>query len=207
MKSPLQTGRRSHSIIHQATPSATTDSTVKISSSKAKELKLSNGDEVVLVGRRRRASYAKVAVQKLKSKKAAQMSPNLATNLRLRQDDTVKIVPLKHADEAEARSGDLVLLKVKAVPTATSVTFSPIQDSLDGLVASEGGDEISDEEITERFIKPYTEATGGFVKSNSVLTLMDENGKKLDFIVTHVDVGGGGEKEEAAKGTFDDPLQ
>jgi len=167
-----------------------------------------NGDVVVLVGRRRRASYAKVQIGPKKQKKSSCVVPaNLAANLRLRQDDAVKVVPLHSVDHDETRSGDLVLLRSASVPAVASVTFSPVEDSLDALQGGEGGDEIPDEELMDRFIKPYTENNdGATVKSNAVLTLVDENGKKLDFVVSQVELdnisaatGEGKEKDEEQK--------
>jgi hypothetical protein len=117
------------------------------------------------------------------------MSKNLASNLRLRQDDKVKVVSLSSVDLKEARYGDLKLLQVRSAPVATSVTFSPIEDSLESLEAAEGGDEISDDELFARFIQPYTHgSSGGLLKQGMALQLADENGRKLDFMVTHIDV-------------------
>lgn len=166
-------------------------------------MNLSAGDDVVLVGRRRRAAYASVEIVKQKKSQCG-VSANLAANLRLRNDDTVKVVPLSAADHDEARSGDLVLLLAKEPPAVTSVTFSPIEDSLESLQASEGGDEISDEELMQRFVTPYTEdGAGALVKRDAVITLTDENGKHLDFIITHVELEGDSDekKEEAVEGT------
>lgn len=158
-----------------------------------------------MVGRRRRATYAKISIAKKQTKSSCVVSHNIAQNLRLRQDDKLKVVPLNSVDESESRSGDLILMQSSTVPSVSSVTFSPIQDSLETLQAGEGGDEIADEEIMERFVQPYAEGGGGLVKSDTVLTLSDENGKKLDFIVTQVDVDGGAddkEESEEAAGTY-----
>ena len=110
------------------------------------------------------------------------MSENLANNLRLRKGDKVKIVPLTeetHADEG-THSGELKLVDADSAPIVTSVTFSPIDDSLASLEALEGGDSIPDEEINERFVVPYLDESGGLVKSGQVLLLRDENGRKLE---------------------------
>ena len=150
---------------------------------------------VAIIGRRRRASYAKVAIAKKGkgSSLSATISYNLATNLRIRDMDKVKVVPLESgAEEAEERSGDMLLL-AKQPETAFSVTYAPVEDSLNSLVASEGGDEIEDEELMSRFVTPYLDienVSGSVVaKEGHIVTMKDENGKQLDFIVTHVDEG------------------
>ena len=149
-------------------------------------MKLKNGDAVALVGRRRRAAYATVSVGKQK-KTHCGVSANLAKNLRLRNGDKLKVVPLVGETPADTeRSGDMVLLQVSTPPELMSVTLSPVDDSLRSLEASEGGDEIPEEEITARFVAPYMEQKGGMVKRGHLLTLADENGKKLEFIVTDV---------------------
>lgn len=156
----------------------------------------------MLIGRRRRAAYATVVTKKGKKSSCA-LSANLAANLRLRQDDKVKVAPLSDGSDDEARSGDLLLLQQGTPSSVSAVTFSPIQDSLQQLQASEGGDEIPDEEIHERFVAPYTDGSeGALVKEDHVLTLQDENGKSLEFIVTHVALADIGDDEEADEGTF-----
>ena len=94
-----------------------------------------------------------------------------------------------------------MILLTKDAEVVSSVTYSPIEDSLNNLVNSEGGDEIEDEELMERFIEPYLnlEDDGGSVvaKSGSVVTMKDENGKTLDFMISHVDDG-----EEREEGMF-----
>lgn len=154
---------------------------------------------VVLIGRRRRATYGRVKIHK-SSKVSCTISENLASNLRLRQDDKVKVVSLSDADRGEARSGDLVLVDVAQPPAVQSVTFSPIDDSLAALVSAEGGDEIPEDELLERFIAPYTENRDtALIKQGLVLTLRDDNGKKLDFLVSHVLLAGEEEKEDEGK--------
>ena len=157
----------------------------------------------MLVGRRRRAAYARVTVAKKAKKGVAKVSANLAANLKIRSDDKVKVVPLGNY-ETENRSGDLLLTTKKEVPTAQSVTFSPIEDSLENLVAVEGGDEIADEEIQARFVQPYLEGLddGVVLKQGHVIRLMDENNKKLEFMISHMDAGEvkAGEDEEEGTG-------
>jgi transitional endoplasmic reticulum ATPase len=104
----------------------------------------------------------------------------------------VKIVPLKTgADEAEERSGDMLLLNQKPEAVA-SVTLAPVEDSLNSLIASEGGDDFDDDELMERFVTPYLdieEHSGEvIVKEGMTLTMKDANGKSLDFIITQVNV-------------------
>ena len=167
-------------------PTAESDSSVVISPSKAKELKVKTGDIVLIVGRRRRAAYARVAVAKGK-KGVCTISENLASNLRVRKGDKIKVEPLTDASSDETRIGDMVLMKRSTAPKAASVTFSPVLDSLSSLAAGEGGDELSDEEILSRFVTPYLESNA-IVKKGHVLTLRDENNKKLELVVTHMEI-------------------
>ena len=165
------------------------DCSVQISEAKAKELGVTNGDTIVLVGRRRHASYAKVEVAKKGKKSSCTVTQNMAYNLRLRQDDKVKLVVLDKAYEEESaseRSGDLLLLQ-KQPSLIQSITFSPIEDSLTGLTALEGGDVIPDSEIQARFVTPYLENSDGAVlKQGHLLVLRDENGKRLEFYVSNI---------------------
>jgi transitional endoplasmic reticulum ATPase len=171
------------------------DSTLIISPSKAKELGISKGDVVAVIGRRRKATYGRVQVQKPKSKKSSAssciVSENLAKYLRLRKGDKVKIVPLgtSQDEDGTTRSGDLVLVEAKTAPQVASLTLSPIEDSLSSLEALEvAGDKIPDEEITERFVTPYLEEQGGVLKRGQVLLLTDASGRKLEFLVSHMDL-------------------
>jgi hypothetical protein len=201
---------RSPCCASQTQPKAVSDSTIQISPGKAKELSVSSGDVVVLIGRRRRAAYARVELLSSKDGKKRRLScvvpESMARNLRLRQDDAVKVVPLKDDDEAKSeRSGDLVLLQAGTnVPALASVTLSPIADSFESLQASEG--EMSDEEIQERFVKPYTEdASSALFKLGSIITLVDDNGRRLDFIVSSVELeqaGSGESNKEDEQGTL-----
>jgi hypothetical protein len=153
-------------------------------------LGVKSGDVVVLVGRRRKAAYAIINVSKKTKMDSCKVSANLAANLKLRSEDKVKVVPLKAEDGVVNRSGDLLLLTKLEAPSVQSITFSPIEDSLNNLVAAEGGDEIPDEEIQERFVTPYVEDMDGSVlKQGHVIRLMDSNGKKLEFMISHIDVG------------------
>ncbi len=111
----------------------------------------------------------------------------------MRDGDKIKIVPLgTGAESKEERSGDMILL-TKEPNVVASVTYAPIEDSLKLLIASEGGDEIEDEELMERFVTPYLnldDDAGSIVaKEGSVITMKDDNGSSLDFIVSHVDDG------------------
>ena len=163
-----------------------------VSPSKAKELGLKEGDDVVVIGRRRRAAYGRVAIEKRK-KGVCTISENLSTNLRLRKGDKLKIEPVAGA-EKEKRSGDMALLDQKA-PTIASVTFSPVEDSLNSLVAQEGGDDIPDEELQSRFVAPYLESNNGLLKKGHILTLRDENNKKLEFVINYLHLEGESEEE------------
>ncbi len=130
----------------------------------------------------------------------------MASNLRLRENDKLKIVPISQGKEMqEERSGDMLLVSTK--PTVlSSVTFSPVEDSYNNLVASEGGDDIEDEELKARFIDSYLNLDGDssgnvVVKQWNVLSIRDENGKTLDFIVSNVS-GANTEAEEEEDGEY-----
>lgn len=184
-------------------PTADSDSTVTISASKAKELKVTKGDVVVVIGRRRRAAYATVQIAKAK-KSHCSISENSANNLRLRKGDKIKIVPLSAEKEEGKRSGDLVLLEPTTPPKIASVTLTPVDDSLESLESAEGGDEIPDEEITSRFLTPYLESSNGLLKKGHILLLKDENGKKLEFIVDRIDLEGVDEEDQEAAAEDDE---
>ena len=179
---------------------ASSDYTVSISPVKAKELGVGSGDIVAIIGRRRRVSYATVKVSKMSSGSVG-VKYNLAMNLRIRDTDQVKIVPLGSAegDDKDAYgTGDMAL--VTSTPAvAAGVTFSPVKDSLHSLELSEGGDELSEDEIMERFVTPYLNMEGGDVvlKKGHTLVLMDDNRVSLEFTVTHLDMEGDVEDEEA----------
>lgn len=181
---------------------ASSDYTITVSPSKAKELDIKSGDVVRIIGRRRRASYAVVNVAK-GSKGSISLSFNLANNLRVRSTDKVKVVPLEE-DSAEENSGDMALLTSQ--PTlAHSVTFSPVKDSLHSLELSEGGDEIPEEELIERFVKPYLDVDGAAVlKKGHTIVLRDDNNKSLEFTVTHLDTEGDVNDEDEADVAEDD---
>jgi transitional endoplasmic reticulum ATPase len=180
-------------------PTAITDSAIMLTAKKAKELGVSNGDVVAAVGRRRTATYGRVLVQKKKSGSSSNcvLSENLAKELRLRKGDKVKIVPLGESSDPGSHSGELALVEAESAPILESVTLSPIDDSLSSLESIEGGDPLSDEEINLRFVAPYLEESGGLLKKGQVLKLKDEDGRKLDFIVTNVMVEGVTKDEDA----------
>eukprot|EP00567_Pseudictyota_dubia_P004575 CAMPEP_0197441318 /NCGR_PEP_ID=MMETSP1175-20131217/7612_1 /TAXON_ID=1003142 /ORGANISM="Triceratium dubium, Strain CCMP147" /LENGTH=924 /DNA_ID=CAMNT_0042971573 /DNA_START=69 /DNA_END=2843 /DNA_ORIENTATION=+ len=183
-----------------AARTAESDCAVTLSSKKALELGVRSGDVVGIIGRRRRASYATVVVKKKGAASSCQIGHNLSQNLRVRDGDKVKVVPLGEDADAEGeRSGDMTLL-TKQPAVAAAVTLSPIEDSLNQLSASEGGDEIPDEELEERFVSPYLnleEARKSIVmKVGHVLAIKDENGKTLEFMVTRMEVEGAEEEEE-----------
>lgn len=176
----------------QATTAAQ-DCSVQLTAAKAKEMGTTTGDVVVLVGRRRHATYAIVNISKAGKKSTCTISQNMASNLRLRQDDKVKVVALKKSFEDEGaseRSGDLLLLQ-KQPAKIQSVTFSPVEDSLTALTAVEGGDTIADEELHARFVTPYLESSESAVlKQGHLIALRDENGKRLEFYISHLDIEG-----------------
>mmetsp|Transcript_21940 Transcript_21940/g.32057 ORF Transcript_21940/g.32057 Transcript_21940/m.32057 type:complete len:963 (+) Transcript_21940:237-3125(+) len=208
-------GLLSSSIIRPKQHTATdckSDFGITISTKKARELNVKTGDVVAVIGRRRRVSYAIVKVSKTVKRQKKQLdhdqdpagpcevSLTLGSNLRIRDGDKVKLVPLgvdsDDDDEVEGSvSGDMVLTTSTPVK-AESVTLSPIADSLSGLEGLED-DELSEEDMLERFVTPYFE-NGGVVKLGHVLKLVDENGKSLEFLVTHVALEGE-EEDDGAK--------
>ena len=97
----------------------------------------------------------------------------------------------------------MIVLKHAAPPKVASVTFSPIEDSLNSLAAREGGDGLGDDEIMERFVTPYLnlDESIALVKKDSVVTITDDNGKHLDFIVTHIELEDASAMPDA-EGTF-----
>jgi hypothetical protein len=170
-------------------------------------LGVSTGDVVVLVGRRRHAAYATVEIAKGGKKSSSVISQNMAYNLRLRQDDKIKVVVLEKSFEEEAaseRSGDLRLVQ-KQPSLIKSITFSPVEDSLAGLVALEGGDEIPDSVLQARFVTPYLEnCESAVLKQGHLLVLRDDNGRRLEFYVSHVSLDSpeeGDTNDETAEGT------
>ncbi len=171
-----------------------------LSAKKAKELGVSDGEVVAIIGRRRTACYGRVSVQKKKvASSKCKVSENLAKTLRLRKGDTVKVVALTDDSASDgAHSGELSLVDSDSAPVVESVTLSPIDDSLASLEALEGGDTISDEDINERFVAPYFEESGGLLKSGQVLMLKDENGRKLEFLVTVMIKGAESDASEEA---------
>jgi len=195
--------------ISSPNPTANDDYTVDITPTKAKELNLETGDVVAVIGKRRRVSYAFVNVlSKKKKKKYAGVSATLSTNLRIRNGDAIKIVPLgRELQEGEElkRSGDMKLLTVETAPTALSVTMAPVEDSIQNLQAAENdGDEFSDDELSKRFILPYLEGGRGIVKLGHLVAMKDENGKTLEFLVSSIETEAAEEGEEAVDGDEED---
>lgn len=170
-------------------PTADSDASISISTNKAKELGLKDGDVVGVVGRRRRAAYGRVSVVKSK-KTALTISVNLAKNLRLRKGDKAKVVPLTGKLEEGTHSGDMTILDTTEPAAIASFTLAPIEDSLTTLEAIEGGDEIPEEDLTARFISPYFENQKALLKKGQILELIDDSGRRLEFIVGSVNLEG-----------------
>jgi translation initiation factor IF-1 len=181
---------------------ASTDSTITLSPAKAKELNFKEGDVIMVIGRRRRATYARVHVHKGKTSTCV-VSANLAMNLRLRNGDKVKVASLTSDEDEEHKTGDMILFQ-SSPKQVTSVTFSPVEDSLASLESSEGGDEISDDEIMKRFVNPYLNLDNGtaLIKKGHILKMTDDNGKNLEFIVTHVELEGTTPEDELEEGNL-----
>ena len=136
---------------------------------------------------------------------SVKLSNNLATNLRVLDTDKVKIVPLNTSDNGEENESESYTLGNPPSDIAHSVTFAPIRDSLHTLELKErGGDEFSDEEISERFVVPYLnmdedgDGNGVVLREGHTLVLKDDNGVSLEFMVSHLDlVGDDSENEES----------
>jgi len=181
---------------------AISDSTVYITKSKAKELKLKSNDIVSIVGRRRSVTMASVAIlPKSKETQKCQISKTLAKNIQIRESDSLKIVPFSSEEEYEEglpeRSGDYLLLNHNKNPNvATDVRLSPIAESL----ASLNEDDIDDDELADRFITPYIEGEGNIIwKKGHVLTMKDENHKSLEFLIVDILFEDENAEEEAAE--------
>lgn len=200
------------SLGENASITASSDYRLSISSSKAKELQIQSGELVAIIGKRRRASYAKVHILPkggAASNDEAKVSRNLATNLRLRSMDKVKIVPLLSSSSEDNDDGEECESKAynmgnKPTSIASSITFHPLKDSLTSLDYKEGGggDGLSDEEVLERFITPYLnldddDDTDGqvFMTGGHMLTLRDENGFMLEFKIGNLHLEGDEEGE------------
>jgi len=183
------------------TGDAITDCTVILNHKKAKELGVSSGDVVAIVGRRRKANHAIVSVAPRKQKAAGGVSVsgcalayNLANNLRVRDGDTVKVVPLEKGvvEGKQEHSGQMLLLTHSPNESVSSVTFSPVEDSLTSLVNGEGGDDIDDAELMERFVQPYFDVNNEgddeqqniVLKEGNIILMRDQNGRGLEFIIT-----------------------
>lgn len=175
-------------------PTAETDSEVSISAPKAKELGLKTGDVVAIVGRRRRAAYGRVSVVKGK-KTICTISMNLAKNLRLRKGDKAKIVPLTGKVGEGTHSGDMVILDSNSPPKIASITLAPLEDSLSTLEAMEGGDAIPEEDLNARFVTPYFNSYKGLLKNGQVLEMKDAKGRRLELIVSEIQLEGEPPKE------------
>jgi hypothetical protein len=162
---------------------------------------MKEGDVIVVIGRRRRAAYARVHIHKQK-KTSCTVEENLAANLRLRTGDKIKVSSLTSVDDEEHKTGDMILFQ-SSPKSVTSVTYSPLEDSLQNLESSEG--ELSDDEITARFITPYlnleASESGVLVKKGHVVKMTDDNGKHLECMVTHVELEGAEQEDEEEEGT------
>jgi len=191
---------------------AISDSTVYITKSKAKELKLKSNDIVSVVGRRRSVTMANIAIlPKSKEAQKCQISKILAKNIQIRESDSLKIVPFSSSEEESdeglpERSGDYLLLNQNKKPNvATDVRLSPIKESLAAL----NEDDIDDDELTDRFITPYIEGEGNIIwKKGHVLTMKDENLKSLEFLIVDIsfedESDSKAEEEEAGSQEDDD---
>ena len=196
-----------------ATPAATasSDCAVSLTRTKASELKVKSGDVVAVIGKRRRASYARVVV--VSDKKGgsgeggggskAKIGRNLASNLRIRDDDKLRIVTLDDlagGEEGEDDDDEAGSYGLGPRPTAvaSSVTFHPLKDS--------ASDEASDDELSERFVRPYLDSSASdedgvaLLREGHVLSLVDESGVVVEFSVGHLDVEGAADDEKGENG-------
>lgn len=149
---------------------------------------------MAIVGRRRRAAYGRVSVVKGK-KTICTISMNLAKNLRLRKGDKAKIVPLTGKVGEGTHSGDMVILDSTAPPKIASITLAPLEDSLSTLEAMEGGDAIPEEDLNARFVTPYFNSYKGLLKNGQVLEMKDAKGRRLELIVSEIQLEGEPPKE------------
>ena len=137
---------------------------------------------------------------------SVKLSNNLANNLRVLDTDKVKIVPLNSNEkDGEENESESYTLGTPPTEIAHSVTFAPLRDSLHTLELKErGGDEFSDEEISERFVVPYlnmdedngNDGNSVVLREGHTLVLKDDNGVSLEFMVAHLDLVGDNDDSE-----------
>jgi hypothetical protein len=205
-----------HSSGAAATPAAATassDCAVSLTRTKASELKLKSGNVVAVIGKRRRASYARVVVISDKEGGSgggggggnkAKIGRNLASNLRIRDDDKLRIVTLddlasmgEDDDDEHCDGAGSYGLGPRPTAVASSVTFHPLKDS------ASSSDEAGDDELSERFVRPYLDSSASdedgavaLLRQGHVLSLVDESGVVMEFSVGHLDVEGGSDDDE-----------
>ena len=188
------------------TTNALSDCYISITQSKARELRLRQGDLAAIMGKRRRCAYVKVNILQTdrttttKSSSAVIIGRNLANNLRIRNDDKVRIISVNEIEENEnedqqRQNGSYGLGKRPTI-VAKTVTFRPIKDTM-----SNDDDDVSNEELISRFISPYLESSStddvvndenesvmAIMKEGHVLSLTDDNGNVMEFTIGKLDV-------------------
>ncbi|GMI03876.1 hypothetical protein TrRE_jg9638 [Triparma retinervis] len=129
----------------------------------------------------------------------------MANNLKLDTGDTAKVISLDTSTN---------------LPSADEISLSPTEESLNRLESLNGGDALTEEDLTTRFILPYLAFGSGHVKVGTLVTLYDSDSNACDFIVTSVSTpsdsdadppadakGKEGSAGEGTSVTVSDPMQ
>mmetsp|Transcript_24491 Transcript_24491/g.55935 ORF Transcript_24491/g.55935 Transcript_24491/m.55935 type:complete len:904 (-) Transcript_24491:224-2935(-) len=166
--------------------SCAVDATVTISPGKARELSVSQGDVVLVIGRRRLTNYFTVAVEKRCA--GASLSANAAYNLRVTAGDRVKLV-VPGADAEE--DGPTYDYAGEAPLEIKEVIFAPVEDSVATYERMHnGGDELDDEEVLEKFVRPYMEEEG-ILRAGMIVKMAEGgdnagSGRTVEFLVKSI---------------------
>lgn len=213
--SVVANGRGSGGHRTTAATNALSDCYISIAQSKARELRLRQGELVGIMGKRRRCAYVKVNILQTdrtttttttttSSSSAVIIGRNLANNLRIRNDDKVRIISVNEIEENEnedqqQQNGSYGLGKRPTI-VAKTVTFHPIKDTMSNNV-DDYDDDVSNEELISRFITPYLESSSAddvdndenenvmaIMKEGHVLSLTDDNGNVMEFTIGKLDV-------------------
>jgi len=166
-------------------PTLLTDSTVTLSPSTAKSLNVKSGDEVNVIGRRRRTAKATVKVSEKVKGGTLSLSKNIAYNLALHVNDPVKISPTT----------------LPPTPVETPHTFAPTTSSLAALTGLLNVPTVSPDTLQNLFLTPYL-STGGSLQSNAVIVCTASDGTTCEFLLT----SSGGTINPGDECTVEDPV-
>jgi len=174
------------------------DSALTLSPGKARELAVSDGDVVLVIGRRRRAAHLRVAVRK--GGTGARLSASCGRSLRVSSGDRVRVV----VDPTGGPEEDHLYGYAGPAPAGVAeVSFAPVEDSLTTYERTyHGGDDVAEEELLARFVRPYVEGRDGemgAVRSGDVVRMAEDghDGRVVEFVVQGLVAAGDGEEAEA----------